>query len=108
MTKSQNTGRYNAFYAKCYKVLLLMVRKISRPMVKRLRMASAVYYWSDIQLFALMHVRVLPVVFYRFLKLVCNLVASANTVGYSTLRSNKLQRAVDWLIHRIPDEIRFA
>jgi hypothetical protein len=93
---------------KIKKAVLLAVRKATRSFANKNRFAAAIYYRSDFALSELKDTYVLPVFIYRFMTWLCNAIASANTVDYHTMHSRRLQRAVNWLIHRIPDKIRFA
>lgn len=94
--------------AKMRKALLLALRRMTRPMANKWHFAFMVYYRSDLGLYKFKDIYVLPTVFYRFMTWLCNLIASVNTVDHNTLHCRWLQRVVNWMIHRIPDKIRFA
>lgn len=88
--------------------IFILLRKGIRPYANGGGIAQRLYYLSDLALFKLKDVYVLSVFFYRFMTWFLNRIASANTVDIHTLRSRRLQRVVCWMIHRIPEEIRFA
>jgi len=97
-------------FRKVRKLSLLVLRKLSRKLAPKYRVAQNVYYWADMKIYRMGKVYPLPAGVYRFLKWVCNLIASKNTVdhnGVIRLRSRKLQRMVEKIIHIVPDEIRF-
>jgi hypothetical protein len=95
-------------FLKIKKAVLLGIRKATKSFANKHRIAAAIYYWSDFAIFKIKGVYVLPVFFYRFMTWFLNGIASANTVDINTLRSRRLQLVVKWMIHLIPDEIRFA
>jgi hypothetical protein len=94
--------------SKIKKSIFILLRQVTRPYAANGGMAERLYYMSDLALFKLKGVYVLPVFIYRLMTWLLNGIASFNTVDKRTLRSRRLQRAVDWMIHLIPDEIRFA
>jgi hypothetical protein len=87
---------------------LIMLRNITRPLATAPGIGMDIYCWADLHIYKIGKVYLLPEVIYVFLVRLCNAIASFNTVGYCKLRCKWLQRTVDWVIHRIPDEIRFA
>ncbi len=95
-------------FKRIYKAILVVTRISTKPMAMRLRFASMAYYWADLHLYDLNDIYVLPVCFYRFLSWLCNVIASANTIDYRNLHSRQLQKFVNWLIHRVPTNIRYS
>ena len=90
------------------KAALMALRKMTRSAQYRYKFAGRLHCWADLQLcYSLPRVWILPSWFYRLLNFGCNFVASKNTIDHETLRCKRLQRWVEWLIHRVPDEIRF-
>lgn len=93
--------------SKIKKSIFILLRKGTRPYANDGGIAERLYYQSDLALFKLKDVYVLPVFFYRFMTWFLNGIVSANTVDTHTLRSRRLHRVVRWMLHRIPDKIRF-
>ncbi len=66
------------------------------------------YYWADLHMQPYRDIWLLPIWFYRLMTKGCNYIARINTIGYVHLRSAALQKIINWLIHRIPDRIRYC
>jgi hypothetical protein len=93
---------------KIRKFFLVTIRAATRPLATKSRSAARMYYWADLHMQPYQDTWLLPVWFYRLMTSGCNYIARINTIGYVQLRSATLQKIINWLIHRIPDRIRYC
>lgn len=94
--------RHRSFRAIC-----LVLRFISKKLYLKSQCAAKIYRWSDLKIYKLGRIYIIPGVAYRAMTHILNSVNSWNTIDVKTVRNRTVEKLVDVLIHHIPDEYRY-